>query len=632
MTGFYSKDFIIESSFGQYTLSSFVVYIIASISAIFTTLYSVKVLYLTFLSNPQGSLLNYKQAHEGNLYMTIPLIILAIFSIFFGYITKDMFIGAGSGFFSDNSIFIHPSHEIFLDTEFGVPTMFKLLPFIFTVFFFIIALIKFEFKLELGKSIGFSKSIYHSIYGFINQRFLVESIYNIYISGKVFTMGGEISRVIDRGAVELIGPFGLEKTLLNLGTRLSKLDTGVITSYALYIFIGLIFNLIVPYICLFDNSLVLLIIIALFSNYNNKRGQQNYNIFKSLPIQSGEIRLSVLFIVLFLSDFSNNIEILSYVVFFKKFNKNRINIGKLIVSSMLILTVGFFLRSFIEWIFDIKVFINYLSVGSIAYYLIMGIVTLKLKNKLTLGNYIALIVIGGIIRIIFPYLPLNQIIEIIKTIPEFLEILISNFFDSNKQPAYGSIGAGNDAGISNPLAYFMQSDSAGSSGSGDGGEKGRKRNLSLAEESQPKRSNTDLVNSATGSSTSTESVASSSHPTTTESVGVDETQAQSSSTPTQAPSSSTPTLVGPRDEGVSAGEAALLEWELATGGEIDEASYQADLDRMRRAIDEYEARKLAIQMRGIGLDGRANGSNATNMDPEANQDLRHIKQRRRPKD
>jgi len=271
MTGFYSKDFIIESSFGQYTLSSFVVYIIASISAIFTTLYSVKVLYLTFLSNPQGSLLNYKQAHEGNLYMTIPLIILAIFSIFFGYITKDMFIGAGSGFFSDNSIFIHPSHEIFLDTEFGVPTMFKLLPFIFTVFFFIIALIKFEFKLELGKSIGFSKSIYHSIYGFINQRFLVESIYNIYISGKVFTMGGEISRVIDRGAVELIGPFGLEKTLLNLGTRLSKLDTGVITSYALYIFIGLIFNLIVPYICLFDNSLVLLIIIALFSNYNNPK-------------------------------------------------------------------------------------------------------------------------------------------------------------------------------------------------------------------------------------------------------------------------------------------------------------------------------------------------------------------------
>ena len=67
------------------------------------------------------------------LFLTIPLIILSIFSIFFGYITKDIFIGLGTGFFVDNSLFIHPSHEIMLDTEFAVPTFFKLLPFVFTV-------------------------------------------------------------------------------------------------------------------------------------------------------------------------------------------------------------------------------------------------------------------------------------------------------------------------------------------------------------------------------------------------------------------------------------------------------------------------------------------------------------------
>jgi len=52
-------------------------------------LYSVKVLYLTFLTNPNGPLINYKKAHEGDIYMSIPLIILAIFSIFFGYITQN---------------------------------------------------------------------------------------------------------------------------------------------------------------------------------------------------------------------------------------------------------------------------------------------------------------------------------------------------------------------------------------------------------------------------------------------------------------------------------------------------------------------------------------------------------------
>ena len=35
------------------------------------------------------------------------LMILAVFSIFFGFITKDMFIGLGSAFFSDNALFLN---------------------------------------------------------------------------------------------------------------------------------------------------------------------------------------------------------------------------------------------------------------------------------------------------------------------------------------------------------------------------------------------------------------------------------------------------------------------------------------------------------------------------------------------
>ena len=73
------------------------------------------------------------------LFISLPLIILAIFSIFFGYITKDIFIGLGSGFFTDNSLFIHPIHEIMIDTEFAVPVLFKLLPLIFTISFSIIS-------------------------------------------------------------------------------------------------------------------------------------------------------------------------------------------------------------------------------------------------------------------------------------------------------------------------------------------------------------------------------------------------------------------------------------------------------------------------------------------------------------
>jgi len=71
MTGFFSKDFILESAYGQYNYSSITIYVIAVIGAIFTTLYSLKVLYLTFLTNPNGPVLSYKHAHESDIYMSL---------------------------------------------------------------------------------------------------------------------------------------------------------------------------------------------------------------------------------------------------------------------------------------------------------------------------------------------------------------------------------------------------------------------------------------------------------------------------------------------------------------------------------------------------------------------------------
>ena len=300
MTGFYSKDFILESAYGQFYFSGTVVYFIATIGAMFTTLYSVKVLYLTFLTNPNGPLSNYDYypkylvdnssnvtlannkrnisvAHEGDIFMSLPLILLAIFSIFFGYITKDIFIGLGSGFFSDNSLFIHPTHEIMLDTEFAVPTLFKLLPLIFTISLSGLAIIISEFLPRTLISFKFSRLGYN-IFGFFNQRFLIELFYNKYITGLVLDLGGQTTKVLDKGSVELLGPYGLEKGLINLSKNIASLDTGVITSYALYILIGLIFYILIPYLTLFDNSLLLLILLSLFSVVNPSNFNENIKI------------------------------------------------------------------------------------------------------------------------------------------------------------------------------------------------------------------------------------------------------------------------------------------------------------------------------------------------------------------
>ena len=266
MTGFYSKDFILESAYGQFYFSSIVVYFIATIGAMFTTLYSVKVLYLTFLTNPNGPMINYKHAHEGDIFMSLPLMILAVFSIFFGYITKDIFIGLGTGFFMDNALFIHPLHEIMLDTEFAVPTLFKLLPLILTISLSVLAILLSEFFPKMLIHFKFSRLGYN-IFSLFNQRFFIEMFYNKYVTNLVLNLGGQTTKVVDKGSIELLGPYGLETGLLNLSKSISRLDTGVITSYALYILVGLIFYILIPYFVdvVVDNSFLILILLGLIN-------------------------------------------------------------------------------------------------------------------------------------------------------------------------------------------------------------------------------------------------------------------------------------------------------------------------------------------------------------------------------
>lgn len=259
MTGYYSKDFILESAYGQYSFSGYAIYFISVIGAIFTSLYSIKILHLTFLACPNGPLIYYIKVHEGDIYLSLPLTILTILSIFFGYISKDLFIGLGSSFLSyDNSLFIHPIHEIMLDTEFAIPIKIKLLPLLFTVSLIVIYFILSEFLPNRLIFFKFS-SLGYNLFSFLNKRFLIEYFYNNYITAIIFKFGFHTVNVLDKGSLELLGPYGLEKGLLIISRNIAQLDTGVVTSYALYILAALIFYILVPYIFLYSSNLLLLL-------------------------------------------------------------------------------------------------------------------------------------------------------------------------------------------------------------------------------------------------------------------------------------------------------------------------------------------------------------------------------------
>ncbi len=250
LSGYFSKDFILESLLGEIKRTSnnlllinnnYIIFYISCIGAIFTTLYSIKVLYFTFLSNPNGPKYNYN-IKESNIFITLPLIILSIFSIYFGYISQEIYLNIGLNNLQDNSIFIYPNNESKLYVEYNANFNNKLLPLFLTVINIFFSLLFFE-KLKKILIILKLTNIGYNLYCFFNRQLFIDYIYNKFIILYIILYTGGWSRkYLDNGILEIIGPYGFKKFFLFISNKINLKNTGKIKDYVLYI-IGFTLNI-----------------------------------------------------------------------------------------------------------------------------------------------------------------------------------------------------------------------------------------------------------------------------------------------------------------------------------------------------------------------------------------------------
>jgi NADH-ubiquinone oxidoreductase chain 5 len=233
LTGYYSKDVILEVAYGQYLVTGTFTYWLGTITATITAIYSTKALIIGFYGRPNGSKKIYNTIHEAPLIMSIPLLILSICSIFIGYITKDFFIGIGSSGII-NALGKLRSNHLGFDIEFiSNISYIQFYPLIASLLGIIIAsFVKLEPRVKVTR--------------FFNQRYWIDNIYNnIFISGFLH-LGGIFSRDIDRGFLSLIGPQGLKKILITISRFFAiNFDTGFIPNYALIILLSTIFIILI---------------------------------------------------------------------------------------------------------------------------------------------------------------------------------------------------------------------------------------------------------------------------------------------------------------------------------------------------------------------------------------------------
>jgi hypothetical protein len=239
LTGFYSKDIILEVAYAKFTFLSHFAYLLGTLAAFCTAFYSIRLLFLVFLAEPNGNRVIVMNAHEGSWRIVFPLFLLSFFSITIGYLTHDFFIGFGTNFWNE-SIFILISNYTLVDIEF-VNLFYKLLPLFVTIFGALFAYSIYSFNLNryfLLKNTKFFKKIY----SFFNKKWYFDRIYNEIITQKVLDISYlHTYKNIDRGILELFGPSGIINIINSNTKSILSLQSGYISHYLFMFFLGVLF-------------------------------------------------------------------------------------------------------------------------------------------------------------------------------------------------------------------------------------------------------------------------------------------------------------------------------------------------------------------------------------------------------
>ena len=236
LTGFYSKDAILEVAYAKYSSFGHFAYILGCGAAFLTAFYSYRLIYLSFLSAPNGSRPLIVNAHESSFFISFPLGVLAIPSIFLGYLIKDLLIGFGTPFWN-NALYTDVLQNV--DAEF-LDTKFKLLPVFLSFAGGVAAFVFYKYKSKELFSIKLS-NYGLKIYTFINRKWFFDKVYNDFVSQSLLDLSYNTTyKLVDRGILESSGPYGINYLLQNLSKSFTRLNTGSFYHNSLSIIVGLI--------------------------------------------------------------------------------------------------------------------------------------------------------------------------------------------------------------------------------------------------------------------------------------------------------------------------------------------------------------------------------------------------------
>ena len=231
LSGFYSKDAIIEFAYLKGNTTGYYAAGIGIITAFLTSIYSWRLMFKTFHGDYNNKDIKIEETHESPLVMLIPLFFLSIGAIFAGFFFKELFIGYDSGgnFWQESIFFLNP-----LSNE-HPPFWFLIMTPVLVILSVPLAYYLFVKNKNLPTQIVDSnKPLYHFL---LNKWYFDELYENIFVIPSK-KLGLFLWKFFDVKLIDGFGPDGISAFIKKCSIKANKFQSGFIYQYAFVMLLG----------------------------------------------------------------------------------------------------------------------------------------------------------------------------------------------------------------------------------------------------------------------------------------------------------------------------------------------------------------------------------------------------------